>query len=412
MLGRGTRLCPDLFAPGDDKRSFSVFDFCQNLEYFSQEVPPAEGGDQPSLSQRIFTARLELVGQFDTDRTHSDERAEVAGVLQETVASMNTDNFLVRPHLELVEKFARPEVWQEVTIGDLATLADRVAPLPAQLQPEHEDAKRFDVLLLNTQLSALRGEPFDREQNKIRQIAGQLEQQRSIPVIDQQIELILDVQTDEWWEDVTYPMLEGLRKRLRGLVPLIEKRKRIIVTLDVEDEIGVGTEVILPGTEGTTGEWAQFRRKTEQFLRDNLGEYVVAKLRNNEPITHDDEQELQRLLVAAGIGDDDDFETASERAGSLGLFVRSLIGLDRSAAKAVFNDFLDDRRYSRNQIQFVNLVIDYLTEHGVVDPARVYEQPFTGVAPQGPDALFTSADLDRLFDGIEQVKTAAGGAGE
>jgi type I restriction enzyme R subunit len=36
MLGRGTRLCPDLFGPGEDKQNFFVFDFCQNLEYFSQ----------------------------------------------------------------------------------------------------------------------------------------------------------------------------------------------------------------------------------------------------------------------------------------------------------------------------------------------------------------------------------------
>ena len=36
MIGRGTRLCPDLFGPGEDKEYFYVFDFCQNLEFFSQ----------------------------------------------------------------------------------------------------------------------------------------------------------------------------------------------------------------------------------------------------------------------------------------------------------------------------------------------------------------------------------------
>ena len=36
MLGRGTRLCKDLFGPGEDKRNFFIFDFCQNLEFFSQ----------------------------------------------------------------------------------------------------------------------------------------------------------------------------------------------------------------------------------------------------------------------------------------------------------------------------------------------------------------------------------------
>src|SRR3712207_8953119 len=38
MIGRGTRLCPDLYGPGEDKKDFLVFDFCGNLEYFSQDL--------------------------------------------------------------------------------------------------------------------------------------------------------------------------------------------------------------------------------------------------------------------------------------------------------------------------------------------------------------------------------------
>ena len=60
MIGRGTRLCPDLFGPGEDKRDFFVFDFCGNLEYFSQDLPGSEGSLQKSLAQRLFEARLGL----------------------------------------------------------------------------------------------------------------------------------------------------------------------------------------------------------------------------------------------------------------------------------------------------------------------------------------------------------------
>ncbi len=58
MIGRGTRLCPDLFGPGQDKTNFYVFDFCGNLEFFSQDLPGSEGQLQKSLSERIFEARL------------------------------------------------------------------------------------------------------------------------------------------------------------------------------------------------------------------------------------------------------------------------------------------------------------------------------------------------------------------
>ena len=118
--------------------------------------------------------------------------------------------------------------------------------------------------------------------------------------------------------------------------------------------------------------------------------------------------DLQRILVAAGVGDDASFALASERAGDLGYFVRSLVGLDRTAAKEAFAEFLDDKRHTRAQIEFINLIIDELTERGVVEPGRVYEDPYVGLAPRGPEDLFTEDELDRLFQTLERLGPADG----
>jgi len=231
-------------------------------------------------------------------------------------------------------------------------------------------------------------------------------------VIAEQLELILELGSDEWWIDVNYSMLEEMRKRLRLLVPLIEKAKRGQIFTDFEDLMGEVTTIELPGTGGGVAntEFNQFRKKAQHFLKEHLAEAAVAKVHSGQPLLPEDIGELQRILVAAGIGDDDSFAAASERAGSFGLFIRSLVGLDRAAAKEAFNDFLDDKRYSKNQIEFVNLIIDYLTEHGVVEPGRVYEDPFTTVAPEGPESLFVVKDLDKIFDLIESVTASASGS--
>nr|WP_287376590.1 DEAD/DEAH box helicase family protein [Candidatus Microthrix sp.] len=405
MLGRGTRLCPDLFGPGDDKTQFNVFDFCQNLEYFSQEMVAADGTAAAPLSEKIFTARLELIQTFDAIAAHDDDRAEVAGVLRDAIGSMNPDNFLVRPHLELVERFADGKAWETMSVIDLAALGDRVAKLPTGLDPEGEEAKRFDVLVLNTQLGVLRGEPFERQRRKIMAIAGALEDLPTIPVIAAQLELILDLQADEWWENVSYPMLEEVRRKLRGLVHLIERSKKGVIYSDFVDELGVSVEIDLPGTGGAVAgnEFVQFRKKAEHFLKENLGEAVVAKVRSGQPLSEADIADLQRILVAAGIGGDETFEEASAKAGSFGRFIRSIVGLDRAAAKGVFARFLDDKRYSKNQISFVNLIIDELTDRGVVEATRVYESPYIGVAPQGPEDIFPPAAVDHLFDLLDQL---------
>jgi len=292
----------------------------------------------------------------------------------------------------------------------VAALADRVAGLPSGVEPDHEDTKRFDVLLLNTQLAALRGEPFERERQKIIQIAGLLEGQQSIPAIKQQLALILDVQDDDWWTDVTYPMLEHLRRGLRHLVPLIERAKRGAVYTDFEDSFQGDREVVLPGTGGGGSyEFAQFRKKAQHFLNENLAEEAIAKVRSGQPLTRDDLAELQRILIAAGVGDEASFALASERAGNLGYFVRTLIGLDRAAAKDAFADFLDDKRHTRAQIEFINLIIDELTERGMVEPGRVYEDPYVGLAPRGPEDLFAKDELDRLFELLARLARAETG---
>ncbi|MCA1702841.1 MAG: restriction endonuclease subunit R, partial [Actinobacteria bacterium] len=215
-----------------------------------------------------------------------------------------------------------------------------------------------------------------------------------------------EVQTDEWWTDVTLPMLEDLRRRLRLLVPFIEKFKRKVVYTDFEDQIGEEIDVEFREL-ATADDFERFRRKARSFLREHAAEAVIEKIHRNRPITRDDLAELQRILLDSGIGTAADVERAMAEAGGFGLFIRGLVGLDRGAAKEAFGEFLDATRFSANQIEFVNLVIDELSENGTVEPRRFYESPFTDVSPLGPDALFESRQIDRLIEVVADVRRRA-----
>ena len=196
MVGRGTRLCPDLFGPGQDKEQFYLFDYCQNLEYFSQDIPATEGSVADSLGKRLFNARLELIATLDHQgveaesgklgepastygdpETNDAVRRSLADLLQREVTAMNLDNFVVRPRRRLVEKYAKSESWVSLPAEALTELSHEVAGLPSELDPENEEAKRFDLLVLKLQLSLLRHEPgFGRLCDRVKQIAGLLEE--------------------------------------------------------------------------------------------------------------------------------------------------------------------------------------------------------------------------------------------
>ena len=459
MVGRGTRLCPDLFGDGQDKQFFYLFDYCQNLEFFKQNVQTIDAPIPKSLGKQLFTTRLDLIAELDKQSSSLSEskssslsvvegttneagdasevlastslsqriaqlkddataynpvsnpesslRNQIAQILYSEVAAMNIENFIVRPKRQLVEKYNNPEVWRSLSEQDITELSQEIAGLPAQIEPEPEEIKRFDILILKLQLAILRSHSsFTRLRDQVKAIANLLEQKSSIPLVQAQLELIQDIQTDEWWQDVTLPMLEAVRKRLRGLVKLIEKQQRQPIYTNFEDEMGDETIVELPHFTPPDS-FEKFRAKARDFLRSHQNQMVIFKLRNNKQLTETDLSELETILLENGLGNAEDLDRAKQESHGLGLFVRSLIGLDREVAKQEFGKFLADKTLNANQIEFINMIIDYLTEHGAIEAARLYESPFTDFASQGIDSLFTSSQVDELFDLLDDVYTKA-----
>jgi len=425
MIGRGTRLRPDLFGPGKDKAFFYVFDFCQNLEFFSANPEASDGSAGASLGTRLFRARLEMLAAIDCRNTAGkavrepeadygepiDEpelRRAIAGILHREVTAMNLDNFVVRPKRRLVERYSRPTTWVHLTDADMSELSSDVAILPSELEAENEEAKRFDLMMLNLQLAVLKAEPaFERLRDRVREIAGLLEQKSAVPMVQACLPLLQDLQTDTWWEDVTVPMLDHVRRKLRDLVKLIDKRQRTPLYSNFADVIGEGTEIDLPQVAAPGGDFEKFRAKARAFLLEHQDHPAIRKLRQNVALNASDLVALERMLAESGAGRPEDFAKASEEAHGLGLFVRSLIGLDREAAKTAFARFLNNKAMKASQIEFVNLVINYLTDHGVMESAILYESPFTDIAPQGPDGLFTSTEVDSLLEALAAVRKSA-----
>lgn len=114
MISRGTRLRPDLHGPGVDKADFLVFDFCGNLEFFNQDLPPRNDSIAKPLAQRPFEHRVSLVLAIDT--LHADAREALANLRGDTALIGVTTIPVVAEHAEHLANLASDEWWVDVTL--------------------------------------------------------------------------------------------------------------------------------------------------------------------------------------------------------------------------------------------------------------------------------------------------------
>ncbi len=409
MIGRGTRLCPDLFGPGEDKEVFQIFDFCQNFEFFNQNPNFADAPVALPLGARLFRTRTDLIAEMSGSSTtgnHEPLLVELRDRLHSEVVGMSLENFLVRQKRRPVEKFKSRTAWDDLTLEDRLDLAQDVAGLPTAYEDDNLSAKQFDLLVLTAMLHLLRGESdFTRFQTSIRRLASDLEDLANIPLVKAKIALIAEIQTDEFWQDISVEALEMVRKSLRDLVQLIEPHERKIVYTDFVDEIGTGAEIELeqvsPGLDKV-----RFRMKVRRFIEKHQNHIAFQKLRRAEQLTPTDISELERMFSAEGTADAGAWDEIAQ-AGGLGLFLRSLVGLDRKAAKEAFATFLHGRKLTVAQTEFLDQIIDFLTERGMIDPRRFYESPFTDFDDQGISGVFPQADVQEIVRIVKQIRDTA-----
>ena len=410
MIGRGTRLRPDLFAPGKNKTHFLIFDFCENFEFFDEFPDGISPSSFKSVSQQIFEAKLEVALELRTNEKSTEDDLALSekyiNELHKLVAGLDHKRFVVRKQLRLVNRFTDRKRWENLSKSDVGEICNNLTELPSYTDETDELAKRFDLLVLNLQLAILHGTTSQvRYITKVGRIGKNLFKKKNIPAVNKQIETIKAVQTDEFWAEVSLTVLENVRTDLRELIKFIDRESQENVYTHFEDELnlsGIWVRDVVPNY--TTMQ--SYRDRVESYVRKNKQHLTIRKLSTNEPITQAEIEELEKLLYSKEVGTREEFMLEYGEI-PLGKFIRSIIGLELSAANALFSDFIQNSNLSADQITFINAIISYLTTNGVIEKSMLFEPPFTNVNDQGITGVFDDADVVKIVRLIDEVNTNA-----
>jgi type I restriction enzyme, R subunit len=342
MIGRGTRLCKDLFGQNLDKQCFRIFDFCENFEFFNHQPEGIAPSTVKSLSQRLFETRLKLAHRLrmEPDESLQAHRQTLLHELKTQTQALEKNSFIVQQHAKFVDPFRDAAIWDSLNELEIKQLLEHVAPLVVETEVD-EMTKRFDALSYDLQiltyLNDAKQAPFA---EKIKIIASKLVQKASIPKVMEQMPLLNAVQTDAYWSNVSVPVLEDLRKSFRELMRFLDPNKREIVYTQYEDHFsGIAAE---------------------------------------QNIIYQPQKEA---------------------------IYRGKPNLDTRVARLAFAELLE-LEWNPLQLQFIELVIDYFGQRGVLEIKRLFKPPFTDIYSGDMRQLFDAPIFERIKKTIERVNAA------
>ena len=379
MIGRGTRLCKDLFGVGLDKKEFYIFDYCKNFEFFSENPKGIETNSGISLTERIYGYKLDLIVELQNMKYQSDERYceyrnnLIDDFIQE-ISKLNTESFMVRNKTHYVEQYSKIENWTYISTIDLMDIKNNLIPLFTSIE-DNEEAKRFDNLLYQLQVKRIRQEKTNRCESAIIDTVAELEKLGTVPQIREKQELILKVEETDYLQQADFWNIEEIRKELRNLIQFIDPYNRPPVYIDIEDTLNDVDEEYVYVSTGNN--FSNYKKKLEKFLMGNMENVIIWKIRHNIRLTEQDKENLEKILFEE-LGNNKEY---AEAFGDTNIIkaVRNIVGLDKSVASDIFYKYINDNRLNMKQIQFVKLLVDYVIKNGTIDMQKLTEQPFKNV---------------------------------
>ena len=373
MIGRGTRLCPGL-VDGEDKSKFYIFDFCGNFEFFRMgEGRPT--ANMIALQGAVFNLEFQIAYKLQDLNYQVDRliayRDRLVQIMAGKVRELERDNFAVRQHLKFVDLYSSESNYQSLTYEDTLLVREEVAPL---ILPDDDEASavRFDALMYGLELAQLAGRKYGRLKADLYKKVKGVASVANIPEIQVQKELLTKILQTDYVEQAGIDDFEHIRENLRGLMKYLP-RKVVRYDTDFADDI---LDVQWNESELENDELKNYKEKAEYYIRQHQDNIVIAKLRTNQPLTHLDVESLEEILWKE-LGTREDYEHEYGKK-PLGEFVRGIVGLDMNAAKAAFSEFLESADLDSRQIYFVNQIVEYIIQNGMLtDLSVLQESPFT-----------------------------------
>ncbi len=374
MIGRGTRLSPDVFGPGEDKRGFLIFDYFDNFEYFnskgnwSDTKSDKKSYEIHSQTYNINKRRLSILKglQESKKRTAFESRymTELHDHFVGELRSLNNDVVEVQYNMAFVSKYRTAENWDHITDDKQKEIESHILSLLPS-EKAHMKVKSFDMLIYVIEDEFKQKIDEGKDPMKIRngfvnvsnEITARMKELlklKTIPAVVQKEQLIRDMVNCEYlYDNFSLERAESVRKQLRDLMQYLPNIKRYFI-IDIPDEIYVDGDDPVDIQK-------PYAEKAMEFIA-NSNHPSLAKIRNLDALTDDEKAELTQVFCEK-LGTEAECSTWTNGKALLP-FLRMQVGIADEAITTKFGTILNDSRLDEMQKNYLNQIVEYARKNG------------------------------------------------
>jgi len=416
MIGRGTRLLePEKIKPWcTQKDNFLILDCWDNFEYFKLNPRGKELKGQIPLPVRLFGVRLEKIEEARTQSNSEIVNKEVQKIRKQ-VESLPKNSVVIMEAKHELQRLEDENFWNNLTSDKMEFLEAVVKPLLRTVSDVDFKAMRFEKDIVEVSLAHLAGETekFETLKDSIIEEIGELP--LSINIVAREQELIRQAQSNHYWATINEEKFEELNQKLS---PLMKFREAVIPLAPAKfnlKDIVAEKEFVEFGPQHEALSVAKYRELVEKKINELVSSSpILQKLKQGQEITTDEAEQLAEELhnEHPHITIDLLRKVYNHRKAALVQFIKHILGIEQLETFAetvtkAFDDFITKHSYlTSRQLQFLDLLKNFVLEKGDVSKRNLIESPFTMLHPEGIRGIFNQKEIDEILNLTEQVLAA------
>ncbi|GAB3518551.1 DEAD/DEAH box helicase family protein [Photobacterium alginatilyticum] len=415
MVGRGTRLCENLYGHGQHKTHFLIFDHWDNFEFFKLNPDEEDVTQGKSLAQKVFEAKVKLAEEA-LKKAEIDIFDAVIPEIKADIDTLNDQTIAVRDKWQVKAQLSDEKRLHQMAPDTKQLLYTEMAPLMQWRNITGEsEALRLDLQFTEVQLTKLL------QPSKVEMVAAPIMEKVThlsmhLNEVRSKAKTINQVQQQNFWQDADHQTLEYCRSQLRSVIHLRDKGvaplppQTPIFDIKEDEAEYQSTEV---KTDIVTVDYQIYRQEVEKTLVPLFeSNNVLQKIRSGKSVSETDLETLNALVHTQNPNVDLATlkEFFPESTAGLDLILRTIVGMDAKAIEQEFTVFIQQihTHINAKQQRFIGLLKNHLCRYGSVDIEQLYEAPFTQIHDDGLDGVFNEAQADVVAEFVKRFSVGLG----